>query len=109
MVTTHPAKKSHMNSSTKFIERPSYISILLCAVKPAAVSSLQMLETDELLRLDWVPPSGLVPDHCLEYEVESNVMMKDGKEKEVSYIIVILSVPLKLNDKKINLYLKYYK
>ncbi|XP_056602494.1 interleukin-13 receptor subunit alpha-2 [Triplophysa dalaica] len=52
-------------------------------VKPGAVSSLQMLETDELLRLDWVPPSGLVPDHCLEYEVESNVMMKDGKEKEL--------------------------
>lgn len=55
-----------------------------------------MSETDELLWLYWVPPSGLVPDHCLEYEVECNVVMKDGEENQV-YIIVIFSP---VNDKK---------
>lgn len=56
-------------------------------VKPAAVSSLEISESDELLRVDWVPPSGLVPEHCLEYEVESRVVMEDGKEKQHSKLL----------------------
>ncbi|XP_051531804.1 interleukin-13 receptor subunit alpha-2-like isoform X2 [Myxocyprinus asiaticus] len=53
-------------------------------VKPAAVSSLrlQVSEKKRLVKLDWAPPSGMVPEHCLEYEVESNTTMADGTDHQ---------------------------
>lgn len=51
-------------------------------VKPEVISSIRISETDALLKLDWVPPSGLVPEQCLEYEVESNIRMTDGREQQ---------------------------
>lgn len=61
--------------------------VWLCAVKPEVVSSIQISENDALLKLDWVPPSGLVPEHCLEYEVESTIRMTDGREKQVFVLL----------------------
>lgn len=55
----------------------------LSTVKPAAVSSVHVFETDGLLKLDWAPPSGQVPEHCLEYEVESSTLMGNGTKQKV--------------------------
>uniref|UniRef100_A0A673N578 Interleukin-13 receptor subunit alpha-2-like n=1 Tax=Sinocyclocheilus rhinocerous TaxID=307959 RepID=A0A673N578_9TELE len=52
-------------------------------VKPTVVSSVHVSEIDGELKLDWSPPSGQVPEHCLEYEVESSITMENGKEKQM--------------------------
>lgn len=59
------------------------LTFFLWAVKPAVVSSVHVSETDGGLKLDWSPPSGQVPEHCLEYEVESSTAMENGEEKQV--------------------------
>ncbi|XP_043094974.1 interleukin-13 receptor subunit alpha-2 isoform X2 [Puntigrus tetrazona] len=56
-------------------------------VKPEVVSSVHVSEIDGELKLDWSPPSGQVPEHCLEYEVESSTTMKNGKEKKENTVI----------------------
>nr|QAB32952.1 interleukin-13 receptor alpha-2 [Ctenopharyngodon idella] len=61
--------------------RTAYFSIeVQNHVKPAVVSSVHVPEMDGLLKLDWSPPSGQVPEHCLEYEIESSTLMANGKE-----------------------------
>lgn len=68
--------------------RPAYFSIeIQNYVKPAAVSSLDVLETDGRLKLEWAPPSGQVPEHCLDYEVESSTLMANGKELKQTEIL----------------------
>lgn len=59
------------------------LNFLSLAVKPAVVSSVHVSEIDGELKLDWSPPSGQVPEHCLEYEVESSTTMENGKAKQV--------------------------
>lgn len=56
-------------------------------VKPTVVSSVHVSETDGELKLEWSPPSGQVPDHCLEYEVESSTTMENGKEKQEKIVL----------------------
>ncbi|XP_051978624.1 interleukin-13 receptor subunit alpha-2-like isoform X2 [Xyrauchen texanus] len=51
-------------------------------VKPEVISSLQVSEIKRLVKFDWTPPSGLVPEHCLDYEVESSTMMADGTDHQ---------------------------
>uniref|UniRef100_A0A672PTY4 Interleukin-13 receptor subunit alpha-2-like n=1 Tax=Sinocyclocheilus grahami TaxID=75366 RepID=A0A672PTY4_SINGR len=63
--------------------RTAYFSVeVQNHVKPAVVSSVHVSETAGGLKLDWSPPSGRVPEHCLEYEVESSTAMENGKEKQ---------------------------
>ncbi|XP_048042912.1 interleukin-13 receptor subunit alpha-2 isoform X2 [Megalobrama amblycephala] len=63
--------------------RTAYFSIeVQNHAKPAVVSSVHVSEMDGLLKLAWLPPSGLVPEHCLEYEIESHTLMANGKEKQ---------------------------
>ncbi|TRY57380.1 hypothetical protein DNTS_024961, partial [Danionella cerebrum] len=68
-------------SSPEGILRTAFFSIeIQNYVKPAVVSSVQVLEGAGFLKLDWVPPAGRVPEHCLDYEVESRTLMANGKE-----------------------------
>ncbi len=71
---------SHSEVKIIFTNFPNFLSL---AVKPAVVSSVHVSEIDGQLKLDWSPPSGQVPEHCLEYEVESSTTMENGKEKQV--------------------------
>lgn len=55
-------------------------------MKPGLVEamSLKVLEEGEELMLDWKPPEGHIPTHCLEYEVISDHINHDGTEWTVS-------------------------
>ncbi|XP_067296226.1 interleukin-13 receptor subunit alpha-2 [Pseudorasbora parva] len=69
--------------------RTAYFSIeVQNHVKPAVVSSVHISETDGLLKLDWSPPSGLVPEQCLEYEIESSTLMANGKEQKQRTVLM---------------------
>uniref|UniRef100_A0A3B1IGI5 Interleukin 13 receptor, alpha 2 n=1 Tax=Astyanax mexicanus TaxID=7994 RepID=A0A3B1IGI5_ASTMX len=58
---------------------PAFISLeVQNQVKPAAVSELQVLSEDGLLQVQWSPPEGRVPEHCLEYELEGTTESMDG-------------------------------
>ncbi len=78
--TAKSANYGHMVSLGSKNNIPNFLSL---AVKPAVVSSVHVSEIDGQLKLDWSPPSGQVPEHCLEYEVESSTTMENGKEKQV--------------------------
>lgn len=63
--------------------RPAYFSLQAQNhVKPGPVEavSLNVLEEGEELMLDWTPPEGHIPTHCLEYEVISDHTNHDGTE-----------------------------
>ncbi|XP_030636957.1 interleukin-13 receptor subunit alpha-2 isoform X2 [Chanos chanos] len=53
--------------------RPAFFSLQVqMHVKPAVVMSLALTEvSNTTLHLEWTMPEGLVPEHCLEYEVET--------------------------------------
>uniref|UniRef100_A0A8C1N4F9 Interleukin 13 receptor, alpha 2 n=1 Tax=Cyprinus carpio TaxID=7962 RepID=A0A8C1N4F9_CYPCA len=74
-------------------------------VKPTVVSSVHVSEIDGELKLDWSPPSGQVPEHCLEYEVESSTTMENGKQKQENMVLQNLedtsySVPREVESQK---------
>uniref|UniRef100_A0A8B9H1M2 Interleukin 13 receptor, alpha 2 n=1 Tax=Astyanax mexicanus TaxID=7994 RepID=A0A8B9H1M2_ASTMX len=63
---------------------PAFISLeVQNQVKPAAVSELQVLSEDGLLQVQWSPPEGRVPEHCLEYELEGTTESMDGSKWQV--------------------------
>ncbi len=77
--TAKSANYGHMVSLGSKNNIPNFLSL---AVKPAVVSSVHVSEIDGQLKLDWSPPSGQVPEHCLEYEVEQHY---DGKWQRKRY------------------------
>ncbi|XP_056093856.1 interleukin-13 receptor subunit alpha-2 isoform X1 [Rhinichthys klamathensis goyatoka] len=75
--------------------RTAYFSIeVQNHVKPAVVSSVHISEIDGLLKLDWSPPSGLVPEHCLEYEIERSTLMTNDKEQQQRKVLENLVLDL---------------
>ncbi|MCJ8750272.1 hypothetical protein PDJAM_G00260720, partial [Pangasius djambal] len=55
-------------------------------VKPAAVSKLHMAHNDTLVHVEWAPPSGPVPEHCLEYELEITTVNHNGSKQQTAVI-----------------------
>lgn len=53
-------------------------------MKPGPVEALEFLDEAEDLVLDWRPPEGYIPTHCLKYEVISDHVNYDGTEWTVS-------------------------
>ncbi|XP_017316145.1 interleukin-13 receptor subunit alpha-2 [Ictalurus punctatus] len=55
-------------------------------VKPAAVSNLHLVHNGTLVHVEWAPPSGPIPEQCLEYEVEITTGNHNDSEKQTAVI-----------------------
>lgn len=53
-------------------------------VKPAAVSNLHLVHNGTLVHVEWAPPSGPIPEQCLEYELEITTGNHNVSKKQVS-------------------------
>ncbi|XP_062845003.1 interleukin-13 receptor subunit alpha-2 [Trichomycterus rosablanca] len=63
--------------------KPAFYSLAVQNhVKPAPVSDLQVFLNDTMLRAEWEPPAGPVPDQCLEYQFERATVSQDGSKQQ---------------------------
>ncbi|XP_066514919.1 interleukin-13 receptor subunit alpha-2 [Hoplias malabaricus] len=62
---------------------PAYFSLeVQNKVKPKMVSNVELLTKDGLLQVHWSPPTGNVPEQCLEYELEGTNEFMDGSKRK---------------------------
>ncbi|XP_028838845.1 interleukin-13 receptor subunit alpha-2-like isoform X1 [Denticeps clupeoides] len=76
--------------------RPAFYSLQLQNhVKPGVVENVSLeLGPEKVFRLEWSPPTGQIPCHCLEYQVEaqeSNVWLVSNITEETTFTPQITS------------------
>ncbi|KAK3527546.1 hypothetical protein QTP86_026651 [Hemibagrus guttatus] len=74
-----------VNGSSEVADlQPAFFSLSIQNhVKPGAVSKLHMTHNGTLAHVKWDPPSGPIPEQCLEYELEITTVNHNGSEQQI--------------------------
>ncbi|XP_027000007.1 interleukin-13 receptor subunit alpha-2 [Tachysurus fulvidraco] len=67
--------------------QPAFFSLAIQNhVKPGEVTNLHLDHNNTLVHVEWAPPSGPIPDQCLEYELEITTVNLTGNKQQTLVI-----------------------